>query len=707
MSTRKKVILWIGIAGLCSFAVTSARAQSTPFLSNREIQMLVNEISGDRAFEHIRWLSHWHRDSGMDGFFKAAEYVEKTAKEVGLQDVQFIEQPLDGPSYNARSAELWMVEPVEVKLADIGDHALYLADGSHDADVTAELVWIGDASKEALEGKDVAGKIVLTTASPAAAVRTAVWGKGAVGVVSYVLSERKSLMDFPDQIAWTRIPVQPPEGKPATFAFTLPPRKGEILRKILQSKGLQDYFATGERAPGGRVVLHARVDTDISEKPGRTGFIEGWIHGTKYPNQQIMITAHLQEEQGSANDDGSGSGNILELARVFNKLIAEGKMKPPLRDLRFWWTDEIYSEYRYFQDHPDEPKKMLVDLHQDMTGALQSMGNRVQQLIFAPYSRTSFLDALFESIGTYLIQTNNAFLPAGRQGGLPHPFSRPIYSTRGSRDNYAARFVPYFDSSDHRCFLEGAVGVPAVALINWPDDYIHSSDDDLDNVDPTQLRRNNFLIAAMAYYLAFAEADDVPLLAGATFAQGTRRLARDLEVGMQRLREDAAQGWKDAMMLADQGVKRELRALESVRVFAGKDKNANRLIDRLKDRMKGRRSSMLADLRRYYQQVHGKRPPGIRLSEAEKAAARKVPYNVPLPEYFAKRREVRFRGKLHPLMRDEVYNYVDGKRSYLDIYHAVRAEALAAGEWYYGKVRFEDVVGLLDAAVQAGCLALK
>src|SRR5215210_6105206 len=111
-------------------------AQTTPFLSDDEIRMLSNEISGDRAFEHIRWLTHWHRDSGMEGYFKAAEYIQSAAKEVGLEDVRFVEQPADGgENYTARSAELWMVEPVEAKLADIGEHNVYLSDRSHDADL--------------------------------------------------------------------------------------------------------------------------------------------------------------------------------------------------------------------------------------------------------------------------------------------------------------------------------------------------------------------------------------------------------------------------------------------------------------------------------------------------------------------------------------------------------------------------------------------
>lgn len=685
-------------------------AQTTPFLSDDEIRMLQNEISGDRAYEHIRWLSHWHRDSGMEGYFKAADYVVQAAKEAGLEEVRFVEQVRQGPNYTARSAELWMTEPIEVKLADMADHAVHLADGSSDAEVSAELVWIGDGSAQVLDSLEVKGKIVLTSASPGAVVRRAVWEKGALGIVCYAISENKTLMDYPDQIAWSRIPYEPPEGKPGTFAFVLSPRKGEALRKILESEGMQDYLATGKRTRGGKVVVKAKVDTEVTPKPGRTGFVEGWIRGTAHHDQQIIITAHLQEEQGSANDDGSGCGNILELARVFNKLIADGKMPRPLRDIRFWWTDEIYSEYRYFRDFPEEPKQMLANLHQDMSGAKQSMGNRIQHLIFAPHSRTSYLDALFESIGTFLIHTHNSYLAAGRQGGMPHPYSRPMYSTRGTRDNYNAAFVPYFDASDHRCFVEGAIGVPAVALINWHDDFIHSSDDDLDNIDPTQLRRNNFLIGAMAYYLAFAEGGDVPLLASETFAQGTKRLAKDMQVAMnvmQESRNDAAQAWKDATIVLEQGMQRERRAMNSMRVFAGNDANAKRTIDQLAARMNSKERELRADLQTYYQQLFGGSPQAIKLSPEESAASKKVPANAAsLDTYFDKRQKVSFKSKLHGLMMDEVYNFVDGKRSYYDIYKAVRAESLAAGSWYYGTVTLAEVTGLLDAAVAAEALVL-
>ncbi|MBM4168537.1 MAG: M28 family peptidase [Ignavibacteria bacterium] len=698
---------------ILALAVLPARgfAQSTPFLSDDEIRMLQNEISGDRSFEHIRALSRWHRESGSEGYFKAVDYVLEAAKAAGLEEVRFVEQPLMSQSYTARTAELWMIEPVEIKLADIGDHALFLADGSHSANLSAELVWIGDANTERLKNIDVKGKIVLTSSSPGRAVVNAVWAKGAIGVVCYPTSEGKSILDFPDQIAWTRIPMVPPEGKQGTFAFVLSPRKGEMLKELLETGEMQDIFATGKRTKGGRVVLKAKVETEISEVLAKTGFVEGWIRGTKYPDQQIVITAHLQEEQGSANDDGSGCGNILELGRVFTKLIKEGKMPRPLRDIRFWWTDEIYSEYRYFMDNPEEPKRFLANLHQDMTGANQSMGNRVQHLIFAPHSRTSYLDAIFESVGTYVIQTNNAFLAASRQGGLPRPFTRPIYATRGTRQGYNARFVPYFGSSDHMCFLDAHIGVPAVGMINWDDEFIHSTDDDLDKIDQTQLQRNNFIVGAMAFVLSFAEKDDVRLIVGETYAQGAKRLSNDLQSAMDILRTgkgDAASRWKDALIVIEQGVEREVRAVRSAAVFAGNDKNSVSEVEKLAGHVRESGKEHVAAIQTYYRQLYGKTPSAVALTPDEQKAAKKTPTNNPqLAEYFQKRQQTRYRGGLHGLMREEVYRFVDGKRSYYDIYKAVRAEALTTGSWYYGTVELADVVGMLDAAVGTGALSLR
>lgn len=691
--------------------IAKSYAQETPFLTDAEIRMLINELSGDRAFEQIRVLTQWHRDSGMDGFFKASDYVSEQAKLAGLEDVRFIEQTLDGPNYTAKSAELWMVDPIEIKLADIGDHAVFLADGSHTTDITAEVVWIGTGKPEDIEPTDVKGKIVLINGNPSTAVRNAVWAKGAVGVISYTTSEGKNPMDFPDQVAWTRIPVTPPEGKSGTFAFNLPPRQGETLKKMLQSTSSEDFFSTGKKTKGGKVVVHAKVNTVIGKTPGRTGFVEGWIKGSAYHDQQIVLTAHLQEEQGSANDDGSGSANLLEIARTLNKLIAEGKIKRPLRDIRFMWTDEIYSEYRYFRDHPGEPAKFLLNLHQDMVGAKQSIGSRIQHLIYAPHSITTYLDAVFESIGTFVIQTNNPFITAGRMGGLPRPHSRPIYAARGTHESFGARFVPFFDASDNLNFVEGAIGVPSIALINWDDYYIHSSDDDLWQIDQTQLERNAFIIASMAYYFGKAEKDQTNLLLSETYAQGNKRLANDLQAAFNQLQNvsNKTEAWKNANILIEQGILRELRALNSVSKFAGSDAVANQAIAAMITQMKARQKGLLTEISDLYKRTNGaEKLPSLAPDETELAASKKIPVNHKvLDTYFEKRVRNAEGTTLHPTMRTELLNFVDGKRSYFDIYKALQAEALAAGSWYYGTVKLQDVVKVLDANIESGAMSLK
>ena len=62
---------------------------------------------------------------------------------------------------------------------------------------------------------------------------------------------------------------------------------------------------------------------------------------------------------------------------------------------------------------------------------------------------------------------------------------------------------------------------------------------------------------------------------------------------------------------------------------------------------------------------------------------------------------------LHSMMRFEVYNFADGRRNALEIYEAVAAEALLAGDWYYGQVKPADVLEALERAARAGPFTVK
>ena len=59
------------------------------------------------------------------------------------------------------------------------------------------------------------------------------------------------------------------------------------------------------------------------------------------------------------------------------------------------------------------------------------------------------------------------------------------------------------------------------------------------------------------------------------------------------------------------------------------------------------------------------------------------------------------------MMRFEVLNFADGRRSAFEIYEAVAAEALSAGEWYYGRVTPADVLAVLERASTAGAFTVR
>jgi hypothetical protein len=176
------------------------------------------------------------------------------------------------------------------------------------------------------------------------------------------------------------------------------------------------------------------------------------------------------------------------------------------------------------------------------------------------------------------------------------------------------------------------------------------------------------------------------------------------------LRDDgtADHGWADASLLVEQGTQRELRAVRSSLVFAAGDAKATDAVSALAARVSQRGTDLANDVRAYYELLHGTAPVPAAPDSLELASMTKVPVNNgTLKEYFDSRDKVAAQTKLHGLMRDEVYNFVDGKRSYVDIYKAVRAEQLAAGSWYYGTVSLGDVATLLDAAVKSGTLRLR
>ncbi|HSL23033.1 MAG TPA: M28 family peptidase [Vicinamibacterales bacterium] len=689
-----------------------APAQSSPFLPDEVYRVLVNEISGDIAYEHIRWFTHYHRPmGGSEGYQAVEKYVADKAREYGLEDVRVIRLKQEGPSWSPRPSELWLIEPEQRRLAFSTEIPLSLADYSRNADVeSAELVDVGEGSRAAdYEGKDVKGKVVLASGPMARVFEEAVWNRGALGVISFSTGR---MPDYPDQYPWARVPVENREKtKQGTWAFALQPREGERLRaQLLAAKA---PFKVRAKV---RSVFHPESYQSI---------VEAVIRGTEIHDQDIVLTGHLQEEMFSANDDASGCANVLEIGRALKKMIDEGTLPRPRRDIRFWWLDEISASEQYFADNPAETRQLLANINQDMVGAKQSAGSRVQFVTRPPFSRASFLGDVIESIVESLVHGNTGYLSAGQARQMRAgpdappatqtaraPFSRPILSRLGTDERYDARVIPFHNNTDHQVFNMGIVGVPGVTFTNWPDPFIHSSDDDLWQMDPTQLKRNAVAVAGTAWYLANTTDEAVPGAATEMYGRALERMSRDARTAMAMLacRDGKCRdAYPRAANLVRQAARRERRALETLARFTKPGGAGDRAVKAMLQQLPTEDNAEMR-LAAYVAGVTGTKPsPSLALmTPREKELAGMVPaVSVSIQQYLDKRRQLKRPDSLHSLMAYEVMNFVDGTNSYLDIFRVVSAEADAAGDWYYGTVSPEDVADYLESARAAGIITVK
>jgi hypothetical protein len=678
-----------------------AAVPALPLLEPAVRRAILEEVSGDAAYEHIRYMSRYHRPrGGADGLWLVAEYVAERARAYGLEDVQLIRQRAPNRPWNARLGELWIVDAggrPAVRVASTLQTPLHLADHSRPAELTAELVDAGAGTARELDAAAVRGRVVLSYGPAAVVLREAV-ARGAVGLVWYPSPfSLGSGIDGGgptrlDQVRWVTLPLPGATSPEPTFAFVLSLRQGLELRERLLGAG---------GALRVRATVDAAFDSELGAEPWQV-MVEGWIRGAEPARaQDVIFVAHMQEEATSANDDASGVAGTLELARALGRLIGDGRLPRPRRDLRFWWVTEFGSQRQYFADHPAAHRRMWVAINQDMTGADQSQDIlRKQNVTRLPATRFHLLNDVMETVVAWLVAANT-FELAQLQAGIPL-YPEPHVAQLGSRHRYAAEAIFFHGNTDHVPFLEAPIGVPAVSFTNMPDRFIHSSDDDLWNIDRTQLGRNAAAAGLIGWIMATADAAALPALAAEVAGRGAERQARNLRLGLGWIAAGGTGGGEGAgageratayHAAADQvryAAARERRAVHSLEEVDGA---AAAHVAPLLEAIGRREVTALAELEGAYRRLAGGAPPARVENEAERRLAALRPAVVAGPERFlAARGRVATAAGLHGIMAFEVLNAVDGRRTGLEIHRLVAAQAREAGAHYYGVVRAEAVL---------------
>jgi len=641
------------------------------------LQHIINEASGDLALQNEVLLAGVYRNRPPQEYgatYFETDFILKKLKEYGIEDSEIIDLPTRSEkTWDAESAELWITKPELFKIADLKEVPASLCSGSASTDTVAELVYVGPGDRENFyDGKDVKGKIVLVNGMPELARRLAVEKFGALGLIGYDSSHPEH---DPDQVGWSSLRVA--EKESPTFAFMVSTRQGQELRDSL------------ERGP----AIEIRALCKTQQVPYKEQMVAALLPGQDFPEEELVFTAHLFEglTMRGANDNDSGCVAVLETARSLKKLVSDGKIPPLRRSVRFLFVPEISGTAAYIQKYPQIAKRFFANINEDMVGEALALNKSFFNLERTPDSLPSYLNDVLESIVRWVGATQNGEF--GDEGDRPE-----IVSPTGKGDPFYFSVIGFAGGSDHVVFNDGGIGVPSVTFNCWPDMWYHTSHDTPDKSDPTQLKRTVFIGAAAAAFLANAGPAEVQKMAAETSGRAIARLGLDkirAENAVDRVEsKDIHTALKEALNIVNKGFDREKAALASLRFFIKSDAALEAFLKAKIKKLEDLRLPFLGDAEMTYRlrcQKENMKPQKPGLSEAELRLAKLVPVRTEKMrgyfnawEFYQKVREM----KAPPTYRIgradfEVRNYIDGRRSILDIRNAASAE--------YGPIALEGI----------------
>jgi hypothetical protein len=488
-----------------------AAAQPAPLLPEAVVAALANEISGETAKRNLEGLARLHRQRGSQGFHAAAELVAERARAYGLSDVQILQFPADGKilygtqrarqAWDASQGELTEIKDgSSIKLASYAAQPIVLAEDSESADVTADLIDVGNGSQEGdYAGKDVKGKIVLAAAQ-ADDVQDLAAGKfGAVGIVSYAQNQKTAWSgDNDNLIRWGHLKSFSPN---KTFAFMV---------SLKTARGMQERLNAKQA-----IRLHAVVVA--GQHPAFYEVVTAVIPGAdpRLKDQEIAFSCHLDHQRPGANDNASGCVTILEVGRTLQTLIGAGRLARPARTIRFIWPPEVEGTVTLLNARPDFAQRIKAVVHMDMVGGGPDT-KAVFHVTRGPMSLPSFVHDVAWAFADWVNRESYQFAATGTA-------AYPLIAPEGGREPLRAMYSAYSMGSDHEVYQDSSFGIPAIYMNDWPDRYIHTNFDTAANIDPTKLKRAGLIGAASGYFLANISSRDVP---AANRAIGAGKLLR-------------------------------------------------------------------------------------------------------------------------------------------------------------------------------------
>jgi hypothetical protein len=430
-------------------------------------------------------------------FEETAKNVEAMMRRAGLEDIEVGNPPADGVTQAGFWTEplAWDVHvgTLEIVSPEVPADQRVLAD--YQKVPTSVCMWSGPTPAGGVttdvvlppanfSNADLKGKLVLGRVSKTALARV-----GGLGMISEA-TENPSLVDERGWVnsygdnGWSFT-----KGSAPLVCFSITPNGSKLLRGLLQK---------------GPVKVRANVDSRYYS--GVYPYVTGIIRGTGGASaEEVLSLGHLYEQ--GANDNATGVSAILNAAETLNRLIQQGKLPRPQRNIRILGMGECYGTLYYLDHHQDRTKRTIAAMCIDAAAGLQTLSGTENTFVMNPHSASSFVDA-------FVLRLAEEYYPTvGRTFGSSEH--------RSGTDNYLG---------------DPTIGIPTVlprggyGVLSH-----HNSHDRPEMVDPKSLRDMAIINAAYTYFIASAGPAEKRWLAEVALTRGYDQVSATAEKMVDRI----------------------------------------------------------------------------------------------------------------------------------------------------------------------------
>jgi hypothetical protein len=452
-------------------------------------------ITTEDLEKHLTYLASDElegRDTGEKGQKLAAEYLVNFYKSIGLTG------PVDGDYLQKFQLSSVTWEEVELKVGKQklvnNEDFVFIGDGDVKKTQKTELVFLGLANEENLNKVDVKGKLVgLWSIGEAAqeAIRK-IMDAGANGIVIVTMEGQANF----DRIA-NRYKSLSGKGR---LGFDQPTVQEPVFMvssdrmASLFGSTIEELKEAAKNDPASIPSQKASYKIKKSKEVVDTENVMGFLEGTDKKEEVLVISSHYDhigitsdgEINNGADDDGSGTVSVMEIAEAFATAAKEGNR--PRRSVLFLnvsGEEKGLLGSEYYSDNPVFPLENTVNnINIDMVGRIDYEYQDAENQDYVYVIGSEMLSSQLKTINEY----NNI------------TYTNLILDYRYDAEDDPNRF---YYRSDHYNFAKH--NIPVIFFFNGVHDDYHQPTDTVDKIEFELMEKRAKLIFHTSWDLANRE----------------------------------------------------------------------------------------------------------------------------------------------------------------------------------------------------------